>query len=115
MRLDQNVEHCTNVGAAPAPVRAFSDGILLEHRALAEAIARLSATLDTLRSADSLFSSSVLPSGPRSAGVLPEQSANGSPRIAWYCLGAFELSGCGPPVETCRRGNPRTPLPYHAR
>jgi DNA-binding SARP family transcriptional activator len=80
--------------------------------ALAEAIARLSATLDTLRGADTLFNSSAVSLGSRSNGVLSAQPANSMPAIAVYCLGTFQLSLRGRQVDTWRAVKPRTLFQY---
>jgi DNA-binding SARP family transcriptional activator len=92
--------------------RTWADGMLLEHQALADAIASLSLTLKSLREIDATINSSV--AADRNLGATASQSAPlaASPPVAVHCLGTFEMLLNGKPIETWRAVKPRALFQY---
>jgi hypothetical protein len=104
-----------DIDASPATLRLLADGIVLEQRALADAIARLSTTLDSLRGRDPVFGGTAKPTESRGAAAQiasPVQPPVGSPAIAVYCLGSFQMCLSGTPMDTWRAIKPRALFQY---
>jgi DNA-binding SARP family transcriptional activator len=80
------------------------------HGTLADAIARLSLTLESLREIDAAFNAP-RPSIETFADSETESSA-GCPTVAVHCLGAFRILLNGKPIETWRAIKPRALFQY---
>lgn len=109
------LDNRSDIDASPASLRLLADGIVLEQRALADAIARLSTTLESLRGRDAVFSAAVAPLEPCGPGTSVSQSLPptiGSPAIAVYCLGSFQMCLSGTPMDTWRAVKPRALFQY---
>jgi DNA-binding SARP family transcriptional activator len=90
----------------------LTDGIVLEQRALAEAITRLSVTLESLRGLPGALPPSVLPIEPHVLDAPGPEAAVDAPLIAVHCLGTFQVSVSGRPVDTWRALKPRALFQY---
>lgn len=95
-----------------APKNHMSDASVLDHRALADAIASLSLTLQSLREMDAAFTSAGAPTDVQRADVSVIESPASSPALAVHCLGAFQMLSNGKPIETWRAIKPRALFQY---
>ncbi|MBV9896833.1 MAG: winged helix-turn-helix domain-containing protein [Chloroflexi bacterium] len=85
---------------------------VMEHQALADAIASLSMTLQSLREIDATLNFSAAPIEILAAAIPSTEALPASATVAVHCLGAFEVRLNGKPLETWRAVKPRALFQY---